>query len=237
MLFKYHIELLKYLNTNTDLKVFLDRYKGMERLNISRSLRDNYPLKPPSVVTDVIKESFNVYADVNGLVLGQFIMIEQIITGKTKLPEYAIDFEILKLILRPKHHQVFDNENQQDEKDNEYKILNTDVTDLYSAMNIFLENRNRTLFKDFSGVFYDLNEDEEDEQDEETKTNETSEMLFQNQWYWYSIVRMLAQEDIRRYSEIYMLPMSTVLPEMSYLAQKNKIEDAQRRQSQAMRKL
>jgi len=31
--------------------------------------------------------------------------------------------------------------------------------------------------------------------------------------------------------------MSTVLPEMSYLAQRNKIESAKQRQSQAMRKL
>ena len=61
-------------------------------------------------------------------------------------------------------------------------------------------------------------------------------MLFNQKWYWYSIVRTLANEDITRYSEIYMLPMSTVLPEMSYLAQRNKIESAKQRQSQAMRK-
>jgi len=47
----------------------------------------------------------------------------------------------------------------------------------------------------------------------------------------------LAQEDIRRYSDIYMLKMSTVMPEMSYLAQKNKIESANQRQQAAMRKL
>jgi len=92
------------------------------------------------------------------------------------------------------------------------------------------------LFKDFAGVFYDLKEDDE-EQEEEEQGEKTSEMLFQSQWYWYSIVRMLAQEDIRRYAEIYMLPMGSVLPEMSYLAQKNKIDDANRRQSEALRKL
>lgn len=235
MLLKDHIELLKFLKDNSDVQEFLNKYRGMEKLNISRSLKENYPLKPTSKVTPAIQESFKTYTDVNNLVLGQFIMLEQIITGKTHLPEYQIDLEILKLILRPKHHELFDNENEEDEKNNEYKILNTDVLDVYAALNLFLENRNKTLFKDFSGVFYDVGDEEEE--DEEQTTEKTSEMLFQNQWYWYSIVRMLAQEDIRRYPDIYMLPMSAVLPEMSYLAQKSKIEDAQRRQSQAMRKL
>ena len=235
MLLKDHIKLLKFLKDSSDIQEFLNQYRGMDKLNISRSLKENYPLKPTSTVTPIIKESFKVYTDVNNLVLGQFIMLEQIITGKTHLPEYQVDLEILKLILRPKHHIFFDNEKEEDEKDNEYKILNTDVLDVYAALNLFLENRNKTLFKDFSGVFYDVN-DEED-QDEDKVSEKTSEMLFQSQWYWYSIVRMLAQEDIRRYPDIYMLPMSTVLPEMSYLAQKKKIEDAQRRQSEAMRKL
>jgi hypothetical protein len=48
---------------------------------------------------------------------------------------------------------------------------------------------------------------------------------------------MLANEDVTKYDEIYMLKMSIVMPEMSYLAQKNKIESAEQRQQQAMRKL
>lgn len=234
MLFKDHIELLKFLQEDKDIQKFLDRYRGIEKLNISRSLKENYPLKPPSGVPESISNEFTVYSGIDNLVLGQFIMLEQIITGKTQVQEYEIDFEIIKLLLRPKHHKLFDNENEKDEKDNEYKILNTNVVDLYSVMNIFLENRNQTLFKDFAGVFYDL---EEVDEGKETNTEQSSEMHFRHQWFWYSIVRMLAQEDIRRYSEIYMLPMSTVLPEMSYLAQRNKIEDAQRRQSEALRKL
>jgi len=235
MLFKDHIELIKHLQTSADIQSFADRYRGLDKLNVIRSIKEDYPLKPKSIVTELIKQEFNYFVDVNELVLGQFIMLEQIITGKTKLPEYAIDLELLKLILRPKHHKQFDNESAEDEEQNKQKILNTETLDLYAALNLYLENRNKTLFKDFAGVFYDSRDDEEE--DEQQAEENTSEMLFQNQWYWYSIVRLLAQEDIRRYSEIYMLPMSTVLPEMSYLAQKNKIEDAQRRQSSALRKL
>ena len=67
--------------------------------------------------------------------------------------------------------------------------------------------------------------------------NKNAQMLFNQQWYWYSIVRKLGNEDITKYSEIYMLPMPTVLPEMSFLAQKSKIEAAEQRQAQAMRNL
>jgi len=236
MEFKHHIKLLRHLKGSTDILAFLGEFKGVDRLKISRSIKQDYPLKPKNIVSDAVRQEFNVYTSINDLVLGQFIMLEQIITGKTRLQEYEIDLEILKLILRPKHHSSFDNENKEDEKENEYKILNTETLELYGALNRFLEDRNEVLFKDFAGVFYDLKDEDEEEQEEE-KDEKTSEMLFQSQWYWYSIVRMLAQEDIRRYAEIYMLPMSSVLPEMSYLAQKNKIEDANRRQSEALRKL
>lgn len=236
MEFKHHIGLVRHLKGSSDILPFLDKFKGLERLKISRSIKQDYPLKPKNIVSDYLNERFNVYTSINELVLGQFIMLEQIITGKTRLEEYKIDLEILKLILRPKHHNTFDNENQEEEKENEHKILSTDTLELYGALNKFLEDRNKVLFKDFAGVFYDLKEDDEDDE-EEDNNEKTSEMLFQSQWYWYSIVRMLAQEDIRRYTEIYMLPMSSVLPEMSYLAQKNKIEDANRRQSEALRKL
>ena len=85
-------------------------------------------------------------------------------------------------------------------------------------------------------MFYEPSEDDEDA-DEEDVENKNSQMLFNQQWYWYSIVRKLGNEDITKYNEIYMLPMPTVLPEMSFLAQKSKIEAAEQRQAQAMRNL
>jgi len=236
MLFKHHIALLRHLKSGSSLEDFLDNYKGLERLNIIKSIKEQYPLKPSSEIKDSIKDNFNYSLTVQDMVLGQFIMVEQIITGKTKLPDYEVDLEILKLILRPKHHDTFDNDSAEDESSNEDKILNTETLDLYAVLNVFIENRNKTLFKDFAGVFYDARDDEEEEDDEQ-QTNSTAENIFQNQWYWYSIVRLLAQEDIRRYNEIYLLPMNVVLPEMSYLAQKNKIEETNRRQQEALRKL
>ena len=92
------------------------------------------------------------------------------------------------------------------------------------------------MFKNFAGVFYSI-PDEDELDDPDSFSTPAPDELFNQQWYWYSMVRMLAQEDIRRYDEIYMLKMSVVLPEMSYLAQKNKIDSANARQQAALNKL
>lgn len=234
MILRHHIELVRHLSNSTDISAFLENYKGLEKLKITQSIKKDYPIKSGSIVPNYINNTFKVHISIDSLVFGQFIMLEQIITGKTKLPEYKIDLEILKLILRPTHHEVFDNENTKDEENNQELILNTETKDLYSVLNLFLENRNKSLFEDYAGVFYD-SKDGIDEESEEPATE--PENNFHQQWYWYSIVRMLGQEDVRRYSDIYMLPMTSVLPEMSYIAQRNKLEDAKRRQSEALRKL
>ena len=48
---------------------------------------------------------------------------------------------------------------------------------------------------------------------------------FNEQWFFYQMARNLAQGDFRAIEEIYDLPMRTILPELSYLSQKNIIED------------
>ena len=229
---KQHIDLMEWISGGKSPSEYVQKLKPLEAIEFIRSSDVTYPVKECTKRPRLDK---NYYTRVEDLVLGQFIMLEQIITGKTKLADHLVDLEIAKLVIRPKHHNVFDNENQEDELKNQEDIFNMDVREVYWVLDSFIKARNKTLFEDFSGVFYDVNENEEEE--DNTVEEKTSEMLFSQQWYWYSIVRMLAQEDITKYEEIYMLPMSTVLPEMSYLAQKSKIESAKQRQEQAMRKL
>lgn len=232
---RQHVKVMEFIQSGGLPDDFIKDMKPLEALSFSRSSETTYPvkenIKPPTV-------NKRFHTTIESLVLGQFIMLEQIITGKTKLADHLVDLEIAKLVIRPYHHEVFDNENPRDEKQNQEDILNMDVREVYWVLDNFIENRNKTLFKDFSGVFYDVSDDEEDE-DEEDKSEEdkTASMLFSQQWYWYSIVRMLSGEDIHKYADTYMLSMQTVLPEMSYLAQKNKIESAKQRQAAAMRKL
>jgi len=228
-----HIELMQYIQSGDTVSNFMGSMKPLDALDFSRASNKTYPIQQNIKRPSVDKK---IYTTVESLVLGQFIMLEQIITRKTKLADHLIDFEMAKLLIRPSNHILFDNEDVKEEKANEQDILDMDVLEVYWVLDNFIENRNKTLFEDFSGVFYDV-PDEDEEQEEQTEEDKTSEMLFNQQWYWYSIVRMLGNEDITKYSEIYMLNMATVLPEMSFLAQRSKIESAKERQRQAMSKL
>jgi len=233
--FRQHLEISKYSKEENGILDYISTLSPEDRVSTTRSVVNTYPVEMKGNISDETKSKFNIHTDIMELVLGQFIMLEQIITGKTKYDSEAEnDLAIAELIIRPKHHTKFDNENAEDEEINKQAILDAPVEDIYRAVTKFLDNREFVLFKQFSGVFYEI-PDEEDTEEEEGDV--TSEQLFSQQWYWYSMVRMLAQEDIRRYSDIYMLKMSTVMPEMSYLAQKNKIESANQRQQAAMRKL
>lgn len=232
---KQHIDLMSYISSGGDLEKYVDSLETLEKLTFISYFDEVYPVQDNMVWSNDIDAERNVYTSVDSLVLGQFIMLEQIITGKTELPDHLIDLEILKLIVRPKEDEIFDNDNVEKEIENEQYILNCDVRFAYAILDRYINNRNKTLFQDFAGVFYEPNDDEEE--DEEAVKNRTAEMIFNHQWYWYSIVRMLSGEDIHRYEQTYLLPMRIVLPEMSFLAQKNKIEAAKQREQELMRKL
>ena len=233
---RQHIDLMDAIAKGKSAVEYSETLKPIDKLKFLRSSLDTYPLSENFKNPETINSELKIHTRVEDLVLGQFIMLEQIITGKTKLPDHLVDLEIAKLIIRPLHHDIFDNENVEDENKNQELILSSDVREVYCILNQFIENRNKTLFEDFAGVFYEPPEEDEDA-DEADVENKNSQMLFNQQWYWYSIVRKLGNEDITKYSEIYMLPMPTVLPEMSFLAQKSKIEAAEQRQAQAMRNL
>mgnify|MGYP005820259357 CR=1 FL=1 len=233
--FKQHLDISKNSVTNESIIGYIGMLPPQEKVNISRSIAETYPLDMSWNDSYDIHRNFNAYTDPMELVLGQFIMVEQIITGKTKFEtEAENDLALAELLIRPNHHQSFDNEDVKEEIKNKENILNTPVQEIYSVLSKFLEQREFVLFKQFAGVFYETPEEDAEEEEGEDSTRES---LFAQQWYWYSMVRMLAKEDITKYNEIYMLKMSSVMPEMSFLAQKNKIESASQRQQEAMRKL
>ena len=235
--FREHIEISKYIEKNNTISEYIEQQAPEKRIDLVRRIAETYPLEKDIDSNLNTLKGKSVVKSVYQLVLGQFIMIEQIITGKSTYEYEAInDLELAKLIVRPDHHDIFDNGDDEVENQNEQDILNASVQDVYTVLQKFLKNRDLVLFEQFKGVFYEVpDEDEEDE--ESTEEERTAESLFQQQWYWYSMVRMLAKEDITKYEDIYMLNMSVVMPEMSYLAQKNKIESARQRQQQALSKL
>ena len=230
---KQHIELSNYMESEEQLQEYFTTLDAIERLKIYSAIEQTYPLQQSEEISDYVAKNFNYYDSVFDLVLGQFIMIEQILTGKFKFSTPTdMDIELATYLLRPSGEKEFDNTDKELEIANREAIMNTPVQDIYNVLNRFLKNRDIVLFKQFAGVFYEV-EEEEDEDEVSTPIDSS----FNQQWYWYSIVRSLAQEDIRRYEEIYMLKMNTVLPEMSYLAQRNKVEGAKQRASAAINRL
>jgi len=236
--FRQHLEISKYSKKDNGIFEYISRLSPEDKIKYTREINTVYPLNMKGKASESVKSEFNVTTNVMELVLGQFIMLEQIITGKTKyLTNEENDLAIAELLIRPKHHEEFDNEQPEDEAINKERILNLPVQEVYNVLSEFLANRDFVLFKQFSGVFYEIADEDESEEDNEEQSDPTGEQLFSQQWYWYSMVRRLAREDITMYSKIYMLKMATVMPEMSFLAQRNKIESARQRQSEAMRKL
>lgn len=234
--FEEHLEISKYAKKEQGFLGYIGHLAPEKRVRMTREISNTYPLDMSWNESYSIHNNFKVYNEPMDLVLGQFIMIEQIITGKTKFEtESENDLALAELLIRPKHQKLFDNEDVKEEARNKLNILNTPVQEVYSVLNSFLDKREFVLFKQFAGVFYETPDEDLDEEDGES--DKTGESLFNQQWYWYSMVRMLAKEDVTKYDEVYMLKMSTVMPEMSYLAQKNKIEAAQSRKQEMMRKL
>jgi hypothetical protein len=222
---KKHIEIMSYAYSGAGLDGYFNNLGVIDRLDTKKQIEDNYPIQRTKV--DYSSLPFRVHKTVFDLVLGQFIMIEQIFTGKDEVPKHLFDFSVLRLILRPVGDSEFDNTDPEKEKANDEAILALDAQTAISILADFTDDRNKTLFKDFAGVFYDPEAKKEEGEEEESSGEETFEYKFREQWYWYSIVRRLGGENILNYEKVYMLKMETVLPELSFLIQKAKLDKAQ----------
>lgn len=227
---KKHIELQRIVGLGGNIEAMFEALSDAEAHLFANDLEDSYPVNE-----NMLKPTFDkkIYYGVEEMVFGQFIMVEQILTGKMGLNNHTADLELAKLLIRPIGDNVFDNEDGHKEVENEEHILGYDVREVYYILERFTKRRNKTMFEDYSGVFYDPKTEETDEDPLQADSGPN----FHQQWYYYSLVRMLANEDITKYDEIYMLPMKSVLPEMSYLSQKRKIDDAESRKQNALAKM
>ena len=85
-----HLNMLDYIRSGKTIEEFIKALKPMDALEFIRSSEHTYPIEnnitPP-------KHLKNITTTVHDMVLGQFIMVEQIITGKTRLPDHRIRSE------------------------------------------------------------------------------------------------------------------------------------------------
>lgn len=174
-----------------------------------------------------ISERYNVFTDILKMSLTQFILLE-----------YAIknDFDeagIAGLIIRPKDELEFDNTDQDKEEALMSAIYEEDAIAVGYIIKSMMQNRDYVLFTKFEGVIYNKIEafdgEEEDEEPGEPDT-------FNERWFWYSIVRALANEDLTKFQFVYDMKMSDVLVEMAYRVQLAKRIEAERRAGEARRR-
>lgn len=177
-----------------------------------------------------IYSNYNVIINIESMVLGQFIMIEQIMNTQTDTKE----LQVLNLIVRPKDDQEFNYINSEVEQQHSKTIAQLDAIEGIQIFNKFVAQREETLFKKFKGVIYQ--EPDESIDEEEKEPDSSPEAQFGRMWYWYSIIRELAGEDILRQDQVNMLKMSKVFVELAYKIQKGRIEYSRQRREEMMRK-
>jgi len=175
-----------------------------------------------------IYSNYNVITDVEQMVLGQFIMIEQVLQSQSDTRE----LQVLNLIVRPKEDKEFDYIDMDREQSHSRTVAQLDSIEGMQVFQDFMENRESVLFKKFNGVIYQ-EPDPSMEEDEEQST--TGEEQFSKMWYWYSIIRDLAGEDILKQDQVTMIKMSKVLVELSFKAQKSKLEYARMKREESLR--
>jgi len=227
MRFKTHLELRKASDEGR-YDEYIEKSSLKTRLEIMDSRKDVYPLSKTPEPDRVKKmgEKYNLYINILNMSLGQFIMLE----AELKSDQTRDDL-VARLVIRPKTEKDYSNDNPEEEDRILNEILEEDVRDIHSVISSMMLNRDFILFTKFNGVIYNkVEEEEEEEEEEEDENNDLiDDQAFNDQWFWYRIVRQLAKEDITRFDEIYEIKMSVAMVELSFLSQKAILENARAR--------
>ena len=233
MRFGTHLKLLEAIEQER-YDEFFSEASVNERVEIIKAKEDVYPL-PKTPDPDRVREMskrYNLYTNILHMKLGQFIMLELQIRSKNSRDEV-----IASLVIRPKDEDAYDNEDAAREEQITKTLYSEHILDIHSVILSMMLNRDFILFTKFSGVIYNRVEtEEEEEEQEEGESNTIGDEEFNSQWFWYRIVRDLAQGDIRRFNDIYDLRMSVVMVELAFLAQKSILENARMRADEARQK-
>ena len=167
-----------------------------------------------------IHKEFKTYTNVEDMTYGQFVIAETFLKAR-------MEGQLIAVLARPKSEDKYSNDDAGAESIHLKNVLEQSSLECMGLMNEFFEMREKILLGKYEGVIYSRPpEKEEDEPDDMIDFEGDSPwQTFNEQWFFYQMARNLAQGDFRAIEEIYDLPMRTILPELSYLSQKNIIED------------
>lgn len=209
------------------LEKFLQEISTIERLDVMSAADAVVEGSFRAIDASSIASRYNVYTDILNMSLTQFILLE-----------YAIkaDFNeslIAKTIIRPKDEPEFDNTDQDKEEQLISSIYEEDAIAVSYIIKSMMNSRDYVLFTKFEGVIYNRYELEEGEEEEEEPEEPDP---FTERWFWYSIVRTLANEDLQKFQYVYDMKMSDVLVELAYRVQLSKRIEAERRAEESRRR-
>jgi hypothetical protein len=211
---------------NDRVEEFTKEIGAEERVDVMRGVDALTDPTLRAVDASYLYERYNVFTDILKMSLTQFILLE-----------YAIkaDFDeskIASICIRPKDEVEFDNTDQEREEEHLTKLYEEDASVIQMVTKSLMHNREYVLFTKFDGVIYSKVEPSEDEEDDEPEAPDT----FNERWFWYSIVRALANEDLQKFDFVYSMKMSDVLVELAYRTQLSQRIENERRAEEARRR-
>lgn len=225
MKFGLKLKLVEAIKSDS-LEKFLSDISPGEHVDVMRGIDALTEPTLRAVDASSLYDRYNVFTDILKMSLTQFILLE-----------YAIkaDFDeakIASICIRPKDELEFDNTDQEREEEHLTKLYEEDASVMQMITKSLMHNREYVLFTKFDGVIYNKVEPSEDEEEDEPEAPDT----FNERWFWYSIVRALANEDLQKFDFVYSMKMSDVLVELAYRTQLNQRIENERRAEEARRR-
>lgn len=225
MKFGLKLKLVEAIKSDS-LEKFLSDISPGEHVDVMRGIDALTEPTLRAVDASSLYDRYNVFTDILKMSLTQFILLE-----------YAIkaDFDeakIASICIRPKDELEFDNTDQEREEEHLTNLYEEDASVMQMITKSLMHNREYVLFTKFDGVIYNKVEPSEDEEDDEPEAPDT----FNERWFWYSIVRALANEDLQKFDFVYSMKMSDVLVELAYRTQLNQRIENERRAEEARRR-
>lgn len=205
---------------------FIDSLSPADKVEMMRDLDTFADPSLRAVDASFMFDKYNVYTDITKMTLTQFIMLEH-----TLQSEVISESDIASIVIRPKDEPEFDNTNQEVEDSLINSIYEEEAESVAFIIKSMLHNRDYILFTKFDGVLYTKIEKEESVEEDEDEDNGPDP--FVQRWFWYSIVRSLANEDLQKFQFVYDMRMSDVLVELAYKAQLNERMENERRAEEA----
>lgn len=217
----------EYIEGYGNLDAYMKEIHGERGKYMIKALDERIPVP--------LDDKFSTVDDINNIVFGQFIMAERALTSGTSYEESLYNLSVS--ILRPITDVVFDNTDDKKEKDNVELIMQQKASDVRAECIIFSNKRNKFVKEDFKGVFYKAEDANSSDDEMDDNAEESFEESFNRDWYWYTMVDALSNNQLWMHETIYMMKMRDVAPHLAYLRMKGIIEYKRRKMEDMTSKL